>query len=177
MEDYFQIIFIAIFIISSIISSMNKKKKKAEARKNAQTGSTQMTQPVATRKKQKTSADILEEILGMKVEIPEPQKTEVPYSYGEDEEVEHSWDPTKDYEVKTEQKANDGVSDFQAINDAKKDQASHDRNRYKAFNDEVVIEKFVQNNNYKEKIFASQSNLKDYIIIQELLNKPKALRR
>ncbi len=175
MEDYFQIIFIAIFIISSIISSLNKKKKKQA--KMAEAKSTNLTQEtVSDVVQQKPANKMLEELLGFKVEIPEPPKRDAPVNYSENYD-NTSWDPTKEYEDKISVKSQDGVSDFQAINDAKKDQVSRDRLKYQAFKEEKVVPRAIKKDTLAKKLFASQSNLKDYIIIQELLNKPKSLRR
>lgn len=176
MEDYFQIIFIAIFIISSIISSLNKKKKKQA--KMAETESTKLPQktvPVA--RPQKPVNKMLEELLGFKIEIPEPPKREAPVNYSENYDDDTSWDPTKEFEDKVNLKYQDGESDFQAKNAEKKNQASQDRIKYKAFKEGIVKEKPFKKKTNKEKILSSHSNLKDYIVIQELLNKPKALRR
>lgn len=169
MEDYFQIIFIAIFIISSIISSLNKKKKQqAKTSKVEQSGLQKKQIPV--QREQKPANKILEELLGFKIELPEPPQKEAPIRYSENEK---SWDPAKEYETHAE----DGVSDYQKKNAEKKDQVSQERTKYKAFRSEDVKRKYVPKKTTKEKIISSQSNLKDYIVIQELLNKPKALRR
>ena len=169
MEDYFQIIFIVIFIIASIISSLNKKKK--QQAKLDQTESTNLSQkqvPVA--RPQKPANKMLEELLGFKIEIPEPPQREAPVNYSENLDT---WDPSKEYETQVQ----DGVSDFQAKNAEKKNQASQDRMKYQAFKEEIVKAKPVKKITKRENILLSHSKLKDYIIIQELLNKPKALRR
>ncbi|MCW8850647.1 MAG: hypothetical protein OQJ81_11760 [Melioribacteraceae bacterium] len=169
MEDYFQIIFIAIFIISSIISSLNKKKKQqAKAAEVKNTGLPKEQFP--SQREQKPANKILEELLGFKIEIPEPPQKEAPISYSEEEE---SWDPAKEFETQVE----DGVSDYQKLNAQKKDQASQDRTKYQAFKKDAVNNKYIPKKVSKEKILSSKSNLKDYIVIQELLNKPKSLRR
>jgi hypothetical protein len=171
MEDYFQIIFIAIFIISSIISSMNKKKKKQQA-KMAKSMPTKR-QPVAANVKKKSSSQILEEILGLKIEIPEPPQKEAPVVYSNYGESNTTWDPAKEYDDITD----DGYSNYENKISQKKAEYLKDSTKHKAFKDDVVKVKPTQKNIYKEKIFTNQSNLKNYIVIQELLNKPKALRR
>jgi hypothetical protein len=171
MEDYIQIIFIAIFIISSIISSMNKKKKKQQA-KMAKSMPTER-QPVAANVKKKSSSQILEEILGLKIEIPEPPKKGAPVVSSNYGESNTTWDPTKEYEDISD----DGYSNYENKISQKKAEYLINSNKHKAFKDDVVKVKPTQKNIYKEKIFSNNSNLKDYIVIQELLNKPKALRR
>ncbi len=169
MEDLFQIVLIAVFIISTIVSSINKKKKQqAKASKADQSNLPKKNVPIATQ--QKPANKMLEELLGFKIDIPEPPKREAPVNYSENETT---WDPTKEYETKV----NDGLNDYQTKNAAKKDQISHDRIKYKAFKDEPAKTKYVPKIISRKKIISSESNLKDYIVIQELLNKPKALRR
>lgn len=170
MEDLFQIILIAVFIISSIVSSMSKKKKQQKAKASQAEQSNLPKKNVPLESRQKPANKMLEELLGFKIELPEPPKREAPVNYSESE---HTWDPSKEYETQLE----DGVSDYQSKNAEKKDQISQDRIKYKAFKDESAKVKYVPKKITKEKILSSKSNLKDYIVIQELLNKPKALRR
>lgn len=169
MEDLFQIIFIAIFIISSIISSLNKKKKQqAKAAKMERAESPQ--KQTSVQREQKPANKLIEELLGFKIDIPEPPKKEAPISYSEDS---GTWDPTSEYESQVQ----DGVSDYQAKNAEKKDQIALERTKYQAFKENVVKKSVVEKKDIKKKIISSKSNLKDFIVIQELLNKPKALRR
>ena len=174
MEDYFQIIIIAIFIISSIISSINKKKKQQAAKNNVPdipSGSNAASKPTI-KKKQKTSSEILEEMLGFKIEIPEPQKKEAPPIYAENDGYS-SWDPSEEYE-KVE---NSGLNNYQDKILAKKTDLEADKNKHKAFKDIVKKPKKNKAAKTKEKLFADKTSLKDYILIQEILNKPKALRK
>lgn len=169
MEDLFQIILIAVFIISSIVSSMSKKKKQqAKAAKKDQSTLPRKNAPIATQ--QKSTNKMLEELLGFNIDIPEPPKQEAPVNYSE---TENTWDPSREYEEQVQ----DGVSDYQSKNAEKKDQISQERIKYKAFKNAPTKVKSVKKNIIRQKLFSSQSNLKDYIVIQELLNKPKALRR
>lgn len=169
MEDFFQIIIILVFIISSIVSSMRKKKKQQ----------TKKPLPVKVEKKtnttqQKSSADILEELLGFKVNLPEPQKQEAPPVYSENSYNDvDTWDPTKEFEDKND----NGYSDYQEKITAKKAEFDLDRNKYKAFKEEILLPKTIKKPTKKLNLFTNQSNLKDYIIIQEILNKPKSYRR
>jgi len=169
MEDFFQIIIILVFIISSIVSSMRKKKKQ-QAKK---------TFPVKVESKtnsqqQKSSADILEELLGFKVNLPEPQKQEAPPVYAESSQADvDTWDPEKEFSDKNA----DGYNDYQEKINAKKVEFDLDRNKYKAFKEDITLPIMIKKPVHKKNLFTKQTNLKDYIIIQEILNKPKAFRR
>jgi len=175
MEDLFQILFILFFIITSIVSSMRKKKKRQQAK------TVPKSQPLkteATYKKQKSSSEILEEILGIKIEKPEPQPQEVPtfqsspytssYQGGNE-----TWDPTSEYEETSEE----GTSTYKEKMEAKKSEITQDKKKHKAFQENKVIHKKKIHPNKFAKLFSKKSDLKKYIIIQEVLNKPKALQR
>ena len=175
MEDLFQILIILIFIISSIVSSMNKKKRKqkVQAVKPQPVTTTMEPEPVQA-KKEKSSAEILEEMFGMKINLPEPQEVEAPPSYGEKIESEpETWDPSQDYEVAEKKVQKIG---YESKVNAKKSQLSADSEKHRAFKDEIEPEQVVKSLGVK-KLFSQQTNLKDYIKVQEILNKPKALRR
>ena len=78
---------------------MNKKKKQQQKNKGTQIPTSVMLKPQCSKKKQKTSAEILEEMLGLKIELPEPPKKEAPKSYSENlERSGETWDPAKEFE-------------------------------------------------------------------------------
>jgi len=172
MEDLFQILFILIFIVGSIVSSMRKKKKKEQ---NKQTNTMQpkniKTQESNT-KKQKSSAELLEELLGLKVQLPEPQAKEAPMVYSEEDRIE-TWDPAKEFEDSAEIKN----STYKEKTIAKKIEFNQDRKRYKAFSKSVSPTRTFKKSTTVQRLFSNPTDLKDYIIVQEILNKPKALRR
>lgn len=171
MEDFFQILIILIFIIGSIVSSMRKKKKQ-QAKKP-------LPVPVESKanskqQKQKRSAEILEELMGLKVNLPEPPQKEAPQVYSENSDSDvDTWDPTKEFEVKND----DGYSNYQQKTNAKKAEFDLDRNKYRAFKEEIILPNKIKKPAKKLNLFTNNSNLKDYIIIQEILNKPKSYRR
>lgn len=171
MEDLFQIIIIVIFILSSIVSSMKKKKK---AQNKASRKPVKNKNPELSKNK-KSSSDILEEILGMKIELPEPQPVEVPVNYSEDStEQENTWDPEKDYAVTN----NNSEIDYKDVIKAKKSELLEDKLKYKATSkSEVYFSQVKPKITKAQKLFSNASSLKDYIIIHEILDKPKALRR
>jgi hypothetical protein len=154
---------------------MNKKKKrqKAEAGQSTPVSTTTEPEPVQA-KKEKSSAEILEEMFGMKIQLPEPQEVEAPPSYGEKFEDEpETWDPTKEYE-QAEKKTK--KIEYESKVKAKKTELSASSEKHRAFKDEIEPEQVLKSLGVK-KLFSQQTNLKDYIKVQEILNKPKALRR
>ena len=175
MEDLFQIIFILIFILGSIASSLSKKKKQRQAKNKAQPIPVREPESAASKKKPaKTTSQVLEEILGMKIELPEPQKYEAPRDFSEDSIATKTWDPTKEFEVKT----NDGESDYEGKITEKKSEFLEARKKHSAFKKEekVKVKDFIEVSGI-DKLFSKEANLKEYIKVQEILNKPKALRR
>lgn len=177
MEDFIEILFILIFIISSIASSMKKKKKKKPASVRKSTPKPMTAVPQNRSKSQKSSTELLEEMLGLKINLPEPPKKEAPTVYSEDTYYNSStWDPTKDYEgIDSEE----GSSDYEEKILAKKSEFLQDREKHKAFKRTEIKPQSIARakQNKFTKLFSEQNNLKEYIIIQEILNKPKALRR
>lgn len=172
MEDIFQILFILIFVISSIVSSMKKKKKTAEKKQIPKPSPVQANRAENPIPK-KTSAEVLEEMFGLKVNIPEPYKNEAP-AYSDDVIPSPStWDPTKEYE----EIYDDGTSEYQSNISAKKDEFQQNKNKHRAFVNDSASSKKRKIEGKINKLFTSRSDLKDYIIIQEILNKPKSLRR
>ena len=191
MEDLFQIIIIVIFIATSILSSI-KKKKKAEASSAQKPKPRPIQNRVETKnipQKQKTGAEILEQILGFKLEIPEPPKKEAPNtsydnvesydtvdSYDKANSYDSTWNPEESYKNKTAQK----VSEYQRKSDAVKDQLLIDKQKYKSnfgeVKDEDISKESISERSKILKLMSERENLKDYIIISEILNKPKALR-
>lgn len=173
MEDLFQILIIIFFIVSSIASSMKKKKKQQS--KKTTSFPQQSEKPNTIAKKQKSSAEVLEEMFGFKLELPEPQKTEAPYKYSE-ENYSDTWNPESDFE----EFSTEGKSDYAEKITEKKNELTNDKQKHRAFKDEnlqISKNSQIEPQSKFSKLFAQQSNLKDYIIIQEILNKPKALRR
>ncbi|MCB0743062.1 MAG: hypothetical protein KDC67_04100, partial [Ignavibacteriae bacterium] len=88
-----------------------------------------------------------------------------------------TWNPEESYKNKTEQV----VSDYQRKSDAVKDQLILDKQKYKSnfgeIKNEVIREESVSERSKILKLMSEKENLKDYIIISEILNKPKALRK
>lgn len=177
MEDFIEILFILIFIISSIVSSMRKKKKKKPANVKKSSSRPMTTAPQNRVKSQKSSADILEQMLGLKLNLPEPPQKEAPTVYSEDSYQDDStWDPAKEYDS---MESTEGSSNYEDRISAKKSEFRQDKEKHKAFKSletKVPLISPVKKSNFS-KLFSEQNNLKDFIIIQEILNKPKALRR
>ncbi len=176
MEDFFQIIIIIFFMLSSIASSMKKKKKKQQHEKKPMPRPAD-SKPQVKAQKQKTSAEILEEILGLKVEMPEPPTKEAPVILEENENID-TWNPSSEYDNNFEyNKHDDRNLDYEESVLSKKLEFSQDRDKRKTFVDEEITISKTKDKTVAQKLFSDRDNLKDYIIIQEILNKPKALRR
>ena len=186
MEDIFQIAIIVIFIVSSIISSLNKKKKAEQQAGNAKSKIPNPKVPNPISSDQKSSKNVLEELFGFKLEIPEPQQKEAPNnsydnstaydnldSYDQADSYDSTWSPEESYDVKN----NEGRSDYASINLAKKEQLSSDKEKYQSFKKEETSKSNLFKPNRIKSIFADKSHLKDYVVIQDVLNKPKALRK
>ena len=113
-------------------------------------------------------------MLGLKIELPEPRIPEVPVDYSENTIEHKTWDPAKEYaEVETE-----GVSDYRDKVSVKKSEILNARKKHTAFHKEnnIDLQQVVEASGIS-KLFSKEANLKDYIKVQEILNKPKALRR
>lgn len=174
MEDLFQIIIIVIFILSSIVSSMNKKKKQQQKNKSNKLPSQTDVQNSKPKKKQKTTAEILEEMLGLKIELPEPPVKEAPKSYPEGlERSAETWDPANDFKDYSEE----NLSRAKDKEVYKSSLTSEDKNKFRLSKEEIKHVRSKAQPTKIQKLFSDQSNLKKYILIQEILNKPKALRK
>ena len=153
-----------------------QKKKKRQKAKNAGTilNDDQIQEPyIPTSKNKKSSADILEEMFGLKINLPEPQETESPQTYSEQVKATDTWDPAEEYDEVYKKPR----SDYQKRSAAKKTQLTADRQKHKAFNDKELKTETPFGALNAKILFSKKANLKDYIKIQEILNKPKALRR
>jgi hypothetical protein len=145
-----------------------KEKNSSTAAKENQNIQTE----IPSGKKKKSSADILEEMFGMKIELPEPQEAEAPKNYSENVK-EETWDPVKEFDEVYEKPE----SDYELKNTAKKSELSANSQKHRAFKEEKIDADTLVDVLGVQKLFSKQANLKDYIKVQEILNKPKALRR
>jgi len=173
MEDIFQILIFLIFIVSSIISSRNKKKKKQQQKKKTtlpqnMPSSAKSKQPT----KQKTQQEIFEELFGIKTK-PTPQ----PVVY-EEEKVEDSvyqtWNAEDDF---SQTPHNDDYS-YEEKDQKKKSLIEQNKASYSNLKKSTKpAEIIIRPKSKLQKIFSNPSNLKEYIVINEVLKKPKALRK
>lgn len=176
MEDFFQILIFVIFIVSSIISSRNKKKKKQQQKqKTAMASSIPSNKKSKHPTKQKTQQEIFEELFGIKTTSSVPP----PVVYEQEEKVEDSvyqtWNAEDDF---NQTKHNDDYS-YKEKDQKRKALIEESKAAYKSF------EKHSASNTIKkprpksklQKIFSNPSNLKEYIVLSEVLGKPKSLRR
>lgn len=177
MEDYIQIIIIIIFILSALSSKKKKDKSKIPPLVKP------MKMPQSVNKNidyQNTGTKILENILGFKLELPEPQKTQVPVNYSENLP---SLDNKKvEYEDYDDEKGLEEINEGTEENYTEKylahktqiNAAKEKRQLFKGQNISIHEQKKI---NRFAKLLEDKNNLKNYIIIQEILSKPKALRK
>ncbi|MCP5063843.1 MAG: hypothetical protein GY936_15450 [Ignavibacteriae bacterium] len=176
MEDFFQILIFIIFIVSSIISSKNKKKKKKQQQqKQKATVPSSMPSNAKSKQptKQKTQQELFEELFGIKTKPTPP-----PVVY-EEEAVEDSvyqtWNAEDDFK---QTKHNDDYS-YKEKDQQRKSLIEESKAAYKSFETHSTLTtiKKPRPKNKLQKIFSNPSNLKEYIVVNEVLKKPKALRR
>ena len=172
MEEYFQILIFIIFIVSSIISSRNKKKKKQQQQKatlpTSMPSSAKSKQPT----KQKTQQELFEELFGIKTKPTPP-----PVVYKEEpveDSVYQTWNAEDDF---SQTSHNDDYS-YEEKDQRKKLSFEKSKAAYSSFIKSPKESEIVKRPKSKlQKIFSNPSNLKEYIVVNEVLKKPKALRR
>ncbi len=198
MEDFFQILIFVVYIIIMIISAKNKKKKKQQKQKVAFPASTKSkTTNLPEVSKQKSQQEIFEELFGIKPKqnktaeqkavTPEPsyktwyaeddfkpKKHNDNYSFRNKDkfEKEEFEEESLEHDVFYVRKKNK----FKEKVEKTKEQLEKERLAHKAIKETNFKNKKTTQNRY-QKLFDNPSTLKDYIVISEILNKPKALRR
>lgn len=167
MDDIIQII-VVLFFIWSIFGSISKKKKE-EQKKFPQKPTGKAGRPLPS-SSQRSSEEILGEIFGMKIPKPVPD-----YTYQNNyEDVDIEKDAKDLEETPTDYKNDAWNIDY--------DKQAKLENNLKALEPDSSIPDLVPDprcavsNRIKRKI-KNSSTLKDAILISEILNKPKSLRR
>lgn len=175
MEDFIQILVIVIFILSSLASSFKKKKKSQKVPGSSKQIPQQKPGVANTNEpKKKSTEQILEELLGLKVDLPEPQPREAQPSYAE----EQTWDPSKEF-YENENIDNDVKNSYRDIVKDKKAELKKGSLKHRAFKDSpsIVSPHSKRGKSKARKLIENQNSLKDLVVINEILNKPKALRK
>ena len=187
MDNILEYIVFIFFLISILNGIFGKKKKKEQQKRKAaaQSGETQQ-KPVPTQRKKKDTQEILEELFGLKMpqqntetSKPNVQQFKLPEEKKQYVEEESSWDPEQEfgsvykqtkerpkYEPKVYKMPEKFVSTEGNIRASEK---------YHSFDEP----KLVRENSRKREIkamFKDPKTIRDYIIVQELLNEPKAFR-
>ena len=164
MEDAIQIVFFIIFFIFSILSSKNKNKKK-KTNVPVQPAKTKQNKSSQT----KTQQEIFEDLFGLKTEhdtqpvVIDTEPTTSSYK---------SWYAGDNYN-----KTNyDDASSFKEKVQKTKEQLEKEKLEHEALKQKIKSTHIVKQNKY-QKLLLNSSTLKEFIIISEILNKPKALRR
>jgi len=184
MDNLFEYLFI-LFIIISFLSSYFDKKKKAQRKKNA-SGRTQVNIPAA--KQQQPQRDILEELFGVKQNPVPPQMPQLK----ENAEVinktltdlgaqeNKTWNPEdefKDVTLSPSENVMENIKKKMEQEDAPMTYSSLEKSAAKEMK---MYRKIEVPNLYESDIKArlkEPKTLKEFIIVSELLGKPKALRR
>ncbi len=181
MDDIIQIIVILFFILSAF-SGIFKKKKQQRQEMEKKTPS-----PKPSSKKTK---DVFEELFGVK--FPEEEESQVQTASYEKPISKETWDPESEFSEKTytpqqkstiEKKKPKIESQYKPtwqqvnydklsrsdIKDLEKDSNLIEKVKNKVFVNQKALE-------IKNKL-DSQNTIREFILISEILNKPKALRR
>ncbi len=175
MEDFIQILVFLLFIILTIASSRKKKSKsQTTAKPKVITDKQSVGQKPKVVSKNKTN--YLEELLGIQLPEPEPQNTGVP-SYTQTTPYNSYEKLSPEAEAEYEKENEDGVSDYYENEIDEKTELNTEKDKHKAFKTESSFAEVEKIRHEINSMIADRSNLKNYIIIQEILNKPKALRR
>lgn len=175
MDNFAEILFFILFIIISLLSGRKKKSKSKSNKKST----LNKNQDVGYKKKVTQSSNrsnILEELLGIKLPEQEPQKPEVPDYTPSNEYVAYN-KLSKEDEEKYEIENADGVSDYYNVENNEKNELESEKEKHRAFKTKTNFTDIEILKNEIHSLIADRSNLQNYIIIQEILNKPKALRK
>ena len=195
-SNLFEYLIIIFFIVSALQSFFGKKKKKQTDRRDRdETAKTQSTQPQRQVEKRKESTqDILEQLFGLKI----PDQTESQKKYPSDRNTEAigpggyketSWNPEEEFEdsvdvesVRYQQKNIESeYVDTNAQLEARIKKAKESMKRLPTtieveevggYSEETTA--FV--NRIKNNI-SNPDSIREYILVSEILNKPKAYRR
>ncbi|MCZ7601261.1 MAG: hypothetical protein C4543_00470 [Ignavibacteriales bacterium] len=200
-SNLFEYLIIIFFIVSALQSFFGKKKKKQTEQRNrdetARTQSTQSQQKVE--KKKETTQDILEQLFGLK--IPDQTGSQTKYPSDRNTEVldpsgyhDTTWNPEEEFEdsvgvetVRYEQKKVDQEkveSEFIDPNARLEARIKKAKESLKRLPDKIEVEDVGQSMTetveYVKNIRKNISNpdtIREYILVSEILNKPKAYRR
>jgi hypothetical protein len=180
--EYIVFIFFLISILNGIFGK--KKKKQQQADKDSQTVRQQRV-PESESQEKKPAQNILEELFGLKMPSESSPSQErydafnTKDSKSRDYQKESSWDPEEDYDdyfTKTLKKATPAISEFKAPKSILKlDDKIPGLKNIPAFEQNIPVKENLRRKNIKSKLKDPKS-LRDYIIVQELLNEPKAFR-
>lgn len=204
-NSFFEYLIIIFFIVSAIQSIFNRKKKQEKAREARQRNSSQGSSQSQNKGKEKPP-DIFEEMFGLEIpsrgssrnnsgqsnkqtKIPSDTETEVVDSSGYQET---SWNPEKEFEDSvgvetvrykqekpTETKIEQNYKEANRKLDKKIEKA---RKSLQRLPDKIEVEEIGSTvqvdiiENLKSRIRDPQS-MREYVLVSEILNKPKAFRR
>lgn len=200
-SNLFEYLIIIFFVVSALQSFFGKKKKKqTEQRNRDETARTQSTQPQQkVEKKKESTQDFLEQLFGLK--IPDQTGSQTKYPSDRNTEVldpsgyhDTTWNPEEEFEdsvgVETVRYGQKNVnqkkveSEYIDPNARLEARIKKAKESLKRLPDKIEVEEigsasaetlaFV--NRIKNNI-SSPDSIREYILVSEILNKPKAYRR
>lgn len=196
-SSIFEYLIIIFFIVSALQSLFGKKKKQREQERRRQSQRSEQTSQPAPKTEQRSESpkDILEEMFGLK--LPEEEKqTKIP-SDTETEVLdptelnETSWNPAEEYEdsigietIRYEEKEEKPSYKYQEEMAALERKAEKSKRMIDRLPAKIKVEE-VGGATKEQKLLAAKikntlrdpETLREYILVSELLNKPRALRR
>lgn len=167
MDSFFDYIIILIIIIS-LLNSIFGKKKKTEQKK------TEDEVRPASQKKKQDAVDILEQMFGIPSEKTEPEY------YGETNNDQQTWNPEAEFSKSEEEPVVEILqkepSKFERLQATEFTPLVKNRRLELLYNENA---KSIKRNRRREEIINRLRNpktIRDYILVSEILGKPKALK-
>lgn len=199
-SNLFEYLIIIFFIVSALQSLFGKKKKEQKKRQQQQrrempSSGQARRRTQNTRRKEESPRDIFEEMFGVKLPKEEEKETKIPAD--KDTEVldpssanQTTWNPEEEYKdsigvetVRYEDNKEEKPS-YQEEMAALERKADRMKKSLDSLPDQIEVVD-ISSVSEEQKILASRikrtlrdpDSLREYILVSELLNKPKALRR
>lgn len=183
MDSIFEYLIILFFIFSILQGIFSKKKKEAEKKQPPQNRGRNIpekTYPTET-KKEKSAEEILGEMFGFPTSKPkedtsikrEPRNYDYPQT---SEENVQTWDPASEFGIESTQPVKKKTT-FSEKSAAYDKTQSYSKVKIPKL-DELIKQSAATSSKLKriKKLLSNQQSIRDMIIAQEILNKPKAFR-
>lgn len=196
-SNFFEYLIIIFFIVSALQSFLGKKKKQQQ--KNNKQQSTTVSPQAQTEKKKESAQDIFEQMFGLKIPDQNEKQTKIPSDTETDVldpkgYHDSSWNPEEEYEdsigVETVRYENQDYQNRHSNTEyadrtvGKTDQPSTAKEIMGKIPTKMEVEKVGESDKetvqFIERIrnnITNPDSIREYILVSEILNKPKALRR